>query len=102
MLKDMQDKCSSILESFDLLRIILKDRAIYIEDSIMIFDQVEEKPLIIKISKKNEKIQFFCNEEEIALITSNSFAIEEGYEGVVKEWLDALTSLGFKRYIPKF
>ena len=98
----MHEKCTEILNSFELIKRIIKDRAVCLEDSIIIFDQVLEKPLTIKISKKSRKIQFFSDDEEVAVITPNNSEIEEGYEGVVKEWLEALTSLGFRRYIPKF
>jgi len=100
-LENMQERCSMILKSFELLKKILRDRAVCLDNSITIFDQVSEKPFIVKILKKEKKIQFFSDDEEIALITPDNSVVDEEYEEVVEEWLNALTSLGFKRYIPK-
>ena len=72
------------------------------EDSITIFDQVLEKPFTIRISKKHRKIQFFSDDEEVAIVSPKTIVIDDEYKEVVEEWLNALTSLGFKRYIPKF
>ncbi|RLI71104.1 hypothetical protein DRO97_10190 [Archaeoglobales archaeon] len=91
----------TILDSFEALKKILRDRAVCMEDSIIIFDQVLEKPFTIKIMKKEEKILFFSEEEEIAILSPKTVVVEDEYKEIVEEWLDALTSLGFKRYIPR-
>lgn len=100
--RDMQQKCMAILDSFEILKKILKDRAVCMEDIIIIFDQVLEKPFTIKIVKNERKIQFFSGDEEIAILSPKTVVVEDEYKEVVEEWLNALTSLGFKRYIPKF
>jgi hypothetical protein len=46
-------------------------------------------------------IVFSCNDEDVAILSRDKCKIDEGFEGVVEEWCTALTTLGFKRYIPK-
>lgn len=91
-----------ILNSFEILKKILKDRAVCMEESIIIFDQVLERPFTIKIEKNDRKIQFFSDDKEVAILSPKTVIIDDEYKEVVEEWLNALTSLGFKRYIPKF
>jgi hypothetical protein len=54
-----------ILDSFDILKKILSDKAICRDDEIIIFDP----PFTIQILKKEEMIVFQFEDEDIAILT---------------------------------
>jgi len=93
----MMTKAEEILENFEVLKKFLRNRAICKDDEIVIYDP----PITIRILKKEEMIVFSCNDEDVAILSRDKCKIDEEFEGVVEEWCTALTTLGFKRYIPK-
>ncbi len=94
---EMRRKVKKIIESFDILKIILNDRAVVGEDVILIHDP----PYEVKILRKEEIVIFSLGEEDVAVLSENECRIEEGHERIVEEWITALTSFGFKRFVLK-
>ncbi len=90
-------KFEKVVKNFEELKRILRNWAIVRGGEIRIIDP----PFTITISKVERSLTFEREGEVIAVVTEEGSFVEEGYEGVVEEWLTALTSLGFKRYIPK-
>ncbi len=95
---DLRTCAEKVIRSFDMLKRLLRERAELRDDEMIIFDP----PFTIRILKNEEIIIFYLDDEEIAVIGKDEcFLKEKEFEGVVREWLSALTSLSFKRYIPK-
>lgn len=90
-------KVSNVIEKFEELKVILRNWAIIKENEIRIIDP----PLTITISKIEKSITFELEERCVAILTDEYTKVEEGFEEVVDEWITALTSLGFKRYLLK-
>jgi len=91
-------KVEDIIENFDLLKRFLRDRAICKENEIVIVDP----PVTIRILKREEMMIFNCNGKDVVLDREGIVeAVEENVIDLIDEWCTALTSLGFKRYIPK-
>jgi len=90
-------KLSKVMGQFEELKKVLRDWAIVKENEIKIIDP----PLTITISKVERSITFEVNGECVAVLTEEHSDVKEGYREVVEEWLTALTSLGFKRYLLK-
>ncbi len=88
---------SKIMDNFEELKKILRNWAIVRGNEIKIIDP----PLIITISKLEKSITFEIGDKFVAILTDDCVRVEEGFEEVVEEWLIALTSLGFKRYLLK-
>jgi len=84
-----------ILGSFDVVKKLLKDKAICEDDRIIIFDP----PFTLHIIRNHASIHLYHYEEEIGRIslTDCSFCDTEAEE-VMDSWLKALTSFGFRRY----
>jgi hypothetical protein len=96
--KDWEMTCKKIMDCFDALKRMLKDRAVCSNDCILIFDL----PFTIRILKQEEIIVFQLENEDVAVLSREGLkARDEEVELFVKEWCKALTSLGFKRYIIK-
>ncbi len=93
----IRERVAKIIDSFDVLKIILDDKAICYDDRIVIFDP----PFEIRILKGEEIIIFSFGDEDVAILSESKCWIKEGFEDIVEEWVTALTSLGFKRYILK-
>ncbi len=90
-------KVKKIIKLFDILKIILSNRALVGDDVILIHDP----PYEVKILKKEEIIVFSLGEEDVAVLSEEECRIEEGHEEIVEEWVTALSSLGFKRFVLK-
>ncbi len=90
-------RVAKVFETFDVLRKVLDERALCEDDVITIFDP----PYEIRIMRKEEVIVFSYFGEDVAVLSKKGCRITEGFEGIVEEWITALTSLGFKRFIPK-
>jgi len=95
--KQIHEQVARIINSFDILRKILDDKAVCYDDRIIIFDP----PFEIRIMKREEMIIFSCEGEDVAILSESDCWIKEGFEDIVEDWVVALTSLGFKRYILK-
>jgi 16S rRNA G966 N2-methylase RsmD len=93
----MIPKAKKILESFEILKKILNDKAICEDDRIVIFDP----PFTIQILKREEMIIFQLEDRDVAILTKDRVEVDEEYKDYVEEWCLALTSLGFKRFILK-
>ena len=93
----MQDEVKKIIRLFDILKKILDDKAICDDNRIVIFDP----PFEIQILRNEELIVFSCEEDDIAILSEDDIWIKDGFEEYVKDWMIALTSLGFKRFILK-
>ncbi len=91
------EELNKIMNTFDVLKRILRDKAICSKNAITIIDP----PFEIEILRMEEMIIFKLGEEEVAVISRDSFEVKEEFEEYVKGWLKALTSLSFKRYIVK-
>ncbi len=90
-------RLSKVIGQFEELKKVLRDWAIVRENEIRIIDP----PLTITISKVERSITFEVDGECVAVLTEENSDVKEGYREVVEEWLTALTSLGFKRYLLK-
>jgi len=90
-------KVSVVIERFEELKKILRNWAIVRENVVEIIDP----PFTITISKLERSITFKFDGRDVAILTDDDCTVESGFEGVVEEWLTALTSLGFKRYLLK-
>ena len=91
----MQDDVKKVINLFDVLKKILNDKAICDNSRIVIFDP----PFEIQILKNEELIVFSCEGEDVAILSKDRIWIKDGFEGYVRDWMVALTSLGFKRFI---
>ncbi|WP_456328115.1 hypothetical protein [Archaeoglobus sp.] len=90
-------RVSGVIERFEELKKILRNWAIVRENEMEIIDP----PFTITISKLERTITFKFEGRDVAVLTDDDCIVEKGFEGVVEEWLTALTSLGFKRYLLK-
>jgi len=90
----VQEELSKIIRLFDVLKRLLRDKAICSENAITIIDP----PFEIDILRMEEMVVFRLGDEEIAVVCRDGVEVREGYEDYVRGWLKALTSLGFKRY----
>ncbi len=91
--------CSEIMNSFQLLKHTLKERAECHGNTITIFDP----PYTIEILRNEEQIVLKAG-EELAVLTKNGLSITSADDGdveVLKDWCTALTALTFKRYIAR-
>ncbi len=88
---------AKIINLFDVLKKILDDKAICQDDTITIFDP----PFEIRIMRKEEMLTFNFEGEDVAILSKSQCWIKEGFEDIVEDWIVALTSLGFKRFILK-
>jgi hypothetical protein len=93
----MIPKAKKILDSFEILKRILSDKAICEDDRIVIHDP----PFTIQILKREEMIIFQVEDRDVAVLTKDRAEIDSDYRDYVEEWCLALTSLGFKRFILK-
>ncbi len=93
----MDERVRKVIESFDALKRLLKDKAVCYDDTLLIYDP----PVEIKIMRKERLIVFSVRGKDFAVISEELSVVEEDYEEYVEEWLTALSSLGFKRYLPK-
>ncbi len=91
----IRERVAKIINSFDILRKILDDKAICYDDRIIIFDP----PFEIQIMRREEMIIFSREGDDVAVLSESSCWIKEGFEDIVENWVIALTSLGFKRFI---
>jgi len=91
--------CSKIIDSFQLLKQTLKERAECREDVITIFDP----PYTIEILRNKEQIVLRAG-DELAILSKNGLhaisASDDDIE-VLRDWCIALTALTFRRYIAK-
>jgi len=93
----MDDRVKKVFESFEALKRLLGDRAMCYDDTLLIFDP----PFEIRIMRRDRTIVFSLEGEDVAVVSERTSIVEKGYEEYVEEWLTALSSLGFKRYLPK-
>lgn len=90
--------CKKILGHFDVLRKMLKDRAICSDNHMVIFDP----PFTVKILRHEGIIVFQLGDKDVAILSKNGLIAEDGeMEKFVEEWCTALSSLGFRRYLVK-
>ncbi len=94
---ELHGRVKKIIDSFDVLKKILSDRAVVGEDEILIFDP----PYEIRILKNEGIVVFNLGDEDIAVLSEDECRVKEGCEELVKEWILALSSLSFKRFVLK-
>jgi|GEM_PF-517397 hypothetical protein len=94
-----RSKCvTKILDSFENLKKILREKAICEDDRIVIFDP----PFTLHILKKIGIIQLYHGDEILATASKNNFeACDDEAEKIMEQWLKALTSVGYKRFLIK-
>ena len=96
---DWKHVCVKIIDSFDLLKQLLREKAFCSENRICIPDP----PYLIEILKKEELIVLRKN-EDIAIVGREglkSFCANEDDIRVLEEWCLALSTLSFRRYIAR-
>ena len=90
-------KLSKLFDNFELLKRLLVDRAECKDNEIVIYDP----PFEIRILKTERMIVISENGEDVAILGEGFSEVKDGLEDYIDEWLTALTSLGFKRYLPR-
>jgi hypothetical protein len=96
--KERQRCVAKILDSFESLKKILKEKAICENDRITIFDP----PFKIQILKDLRVIQLCYDDDIIATASADDFNACDGEaELILDEWLRTLTSVGYKRFLIK-
>ncbi|RLI78070.1 hypothetical protein DRP07_11465 [Archaeoglobales archaeon] len=87
-----------IIESFDLIKKLLKEKAICEEDKIVVFDP----PFTLHILRNQGCIYLYHNDEELGYLSLENYNFcDAEAEVVMDSWLKTLTSFGFRRYIVK-
>ncbi len=87
-----------IIESFDLIKKLLKEKAICEENRIVVFDP----PFTLHILRNQGCICLYHEEEELGYISLKDYKFyDTEAEVVMDSWLKTLTSFGFRRYIVK-
>ena len=90
-------KLSRLFDNFELLKRLLVDRAECKDNEIIIYDP----PFEIRILKTERIIVVRENGEDVAVLGEEFSDVKNGLEDYIDEWITALTSLGFKRYLPR-
>ncbi len=92
---ERKENLKKILNSFDVLKKLLKEKAICEDDRIIVFDP----PFTIHILKRQGCMFLYHESEELGFVSlmGCKFSDREA-EVVMDTWLEALTSLGFRRY----
>ncbi len=90
-------KLGKLFDNFELLKRLLSDRAECRDNEIVIIDP----PFEIKILKTERLVVFSREGEDVAILGEGFSEVKEEFKSYIDEWLTALTSLGFKRYIPR-
>lgn len=96
MNSDERKEClKEIIDSFDAVRKLLKEKAMCEEDRIVVFDP----PFTLHILRNQSCIYLYHNGEELGFLSlhKNEFCDAEA-QTVMDSWLKALTSFGFRRY----
>ncbi len=89
------EACRKIMESFEGLRKILDGKAIFSDETIIIPDP----PLEIRIMRREELVEFLCDGEEVAVLSSSGLHLrDEAFRDEVEMWIVALSNLSFRRY----
>ena len=92
---ERREYLKEIMDSFDVVRRLLKEKAICEDDRIIVFDP----PFTLHILRNQSCIYLYHEEEELGFLSphKNEFSDAEA-QAVIDSWLKALTSFGFRRY----
>jgi len=88
----MEEFAAKVLENFDFLKKMLRDRAECGEDEITIYDD----PITIVV--KRERIDFYVGEEFHGSVGKNFCTLSEVVMEEARLWLEGLAGMKFKRY----
>jgi hypothetical protein len=92
---EREQSLKAIMDSFETVKKMLKDKAICEEDKIIIFDP----PFTLHILKRQECILLYHHDEEIGFLSAQRKEFHDSEaERVIDSWLKALSSSGFRRY----
>ena len=84
-----------IMDSFDAVRKLLREKAICEDNRIIVFDP----PFTLHILRNQNCIYLYQEEEELGFLSLYRSRFCDGEaEAVMDSWLKALTSFGFRRY----
>ncbi len=89
---ELEDLAEKVLKNLDQLKNILKDKVVHTEEGLVIFDD----PL--KMIIKKDLIEFYVNEEYCGFVSSSQCEISDEVEFEARLWLEAMSSLKFKRF----
>lgn len=88
----MEKLAAKVLENFDFLKKLLRDRAECGESEITIYDD----PLTIVV--KRDRIDFFINEEYHGSVGVGFNTLSDEIREEARLWLEGLAGMKFKRY----
>ncbi len=88
----MEKLAAKVMENFEFLKKMLRDRAECGENEITIYDD----PLTIVI--KRERIDFYVGEEFHGSVGKNFCTLSEVVMEEARLWLEGLAGMKFKRY----
>jgi len=91
----MRELAATVLDSFDSLKRLLRERAECYENEIVILDE----PLRIVI--RRDKIDFFINDEYHGSVGRNFNSLSEEVREEARMWLEGLAMLKFKKFSVK-
>lgn len=89
---ELEDLAEKVLKNLEQLKNVLKDKAVNTEEGLVIFDD----PL--KMVIKKDLIEFYIDEEYRGFVSSSKCEISDEVEFEARLWLEAMSSLKFKRF----
>ena len=93
--EERREYLREIIDSFDVVRKLLKEKAVCEDDRIVVFDP----PFTLHILRNQSCIYLYHEGEELGFLSlyKNEFCDAEA-QAVMDSWLKALTSFEFRRY----
>jgi hypothetical protein len=94
-MNERRESLRAIMDSFETVKKMLKEKAICEEDKIIVFDP----PFTLHILRRQECILLYHHNEEIGFLSAQKKEFHDSEaERVMDSWLEALCSSGFRRY----
>ncbi len=94
-IEERKENLKKILESFDVLKKLLKEKAICEDNRIIVFDP----PFTLHILRRQGCMFLYHENEELGFVSLNECKFSDTEAEIVMDtWLETLTSLGFRRY----
>ncbi|MDI9646087.1 MAG: hypothetical protein QFX40_05270 [Archaeoglobales archaeon] len=89
---ELEDLAEKVLKNLDQLKNVLKDKIVHTEEGLIIFDD----PL--KMVIKKDLIEFYVHEEYCGFVSPKKCEISDEVQFEARLWLEAMSSLKFKRF----